>query len=163
MLKYFALGALLVGLATAAQAQSGGWQTEFAERPADWGGDIHYAVLRQADQGVLQVGCVRNRIERVLVTFAQPGGAPVNLPAEPQVFYAFDGGALEPGAWPLFEPGAIEVPRGAESARITRQIAQSSRLVVQASTSDGGTVSADFDLSGSDAVIPPMLQSCGMQ
>ncbi|MCG8354474.1 MAG: hypothetical protein MI920_02785 [Kiloniellales bacterium] len=153
---------VFVALCGAATAQGPQWIEEFTERPEEWGGDIHYAILDMPNRQALQVGCVRNRIEKVLVVFPQDRGVPAPLAPEPQVRYAFDNEDLQTTDWPLFEVGSIQVPRGGESSRITRRIATASRLVVQATTPDGTWVTADFDLAGNERVIPKMLEACGI-
>ena len=160
-----AWGALLVVLILAGPLPAqgdGGWLQEFTERPAEWGGDIRYAILEAGAGQTLQLGCTPNRIERILIVFRQEQGVPAPLAPSPEVRYAIDGGAMQQADWRLFEAGSIEVPRGAESARLTRQLAKSSRLRVEASRSDGGWMAADFDLSDIAQVVPPMLQACGL-
>ena len=138
------------------------WLQEFTERPAEWGGDIRYAMLTEADGQTLQLGCTANRIERILVVFRQDQGIPAPIAPSPDVRYAIDGGALQATDWRLFEAGSIEVPRGAESSRLTKQLVAASRLRIEASRGDGGWEVADFDLSGIRQVLPPMLQACGV-
>lgn len=151
-------------LSAAASAQAAGrWLQEFTERRAEWGGDIRYAILDAGQGQSLQLGCTPNRIERILVVFPQTQGVPAALAPSPEVRYAIDGGAMQPADWRLFEAGSLEVPRGGESARLTRQLAAASRLRVEAGRGDGGWTVADFDLSGIAAVVPPMLQACGLE
>lgn len=136
------------------------WRQEFIERRAEWGGDIRYASLELPNGQRLQVGCVRNRIERVLIRFPSDGGVSPVLPDNPRVTYAFDGDAPAPAQWKVFERGTLEVPRGGESSRVTKRIAQSQRLVVRSEALGGAIVVADFDLAGSDSMILPMLAAC---
>ena len=150
------------GLA-AAQGTALNWREEFTDRPAEWGGDIRYASLELPNGQRLQVGCVRNRIERILIRFPTDGGVSPVLPESPRVTYAFDQDAPAPAQWPMFERGTLEVPRGAESARVTKRIAQARRLVVRSEVIGGKIAVADFDLAGSDSVILPMLAACEIQ
>ena len=144
-------------------ASAGYWKTEFAERPADHGGDIRYAILFADNQSKLQVGCVASRIERIFIVFPKRAGSRPLIAPTPSVEYAFDGGNFKAATWRLFESGTLEVPRGGESSRITRMIARSSRLQVRATGMDGSWIDAEFDLSGSGDVVPAMLKECGIQ
>ncbi len=161
----FAAAGLVFLLAGTAAAQGMGprWVEEFSERPEEWGGDIRYAILDMPGRQRLQVGCVRNRIEKVLVVFPGVGTAAAPLAAQPSVRYAFDREDLQSADWPLFEQGTIQVPRGAQSSQITRRIGTASRFVVQATTPDGGWLTAEFDLAGNDQVVPKMLAACGVE
>ena len=159
-----ATGLVLLFAGTAvAQGMGPRWIEDFSERPEEWGGDIRYAILDMPGRQRLQVGCVRNRIEKVLVVFPGEGTAPAPLAAQPSVRYAFDREDLQSADWPLFEQGTIQVPRGGESSRITRRVATASRLVVQATTPNGNWLTAEFDLAGNDRVVPKMLAACGVE
>ncbi len=153
---------LLAGTA-AAQGMGQRWIEEFSERPEEWGGDIRYAILDMPGRQRLQVGCVRNRIEKVLIVFPGEGTAPAPLAAQPTVRYAFDREDLGSADWTLFEQGTIQVPRGAASSQITRRIATASRFVVQATTPNGTWLTAEFDLAGNEQVVPKMLAACGVE
>lgn len=155
---------LAAPLSAEVSAQGAGrWLEEFTERPAEWGGSIRYAILDAGRGETLQLGCTANRIERVLVVFRQSQGVPAPVAPSPDVRYAIDGGAMQPSDGRLFEPGSIEVPRGAESARLTKKLAKASRFRVEASRGDGGWMAADFDLSGIERVLPRMLDACGVE
>ena len=165
-----AWGALLAVLILAAPQSAqvsaqdtGRWLEEFTERRAEWGGDIRYAILDAGQGQSLQLGCTANRIERVLIVFRQSQGIPAPVAPSPDVRYAVDGGAMQASDGRLFEPGSIEIPRGAESARLTRLLAKASRFRVEASRGDGGWLAADFDLSGIEQILPPMLEACGIK
>ncbi len=165
MVKFLTATAALVLFAAAAGAQVMGpeWIEEFTDRPEEWGGDIHYAILDMPGRQALQVGCVRNRIEKVLVVFPEVNNALAPLAESPQVRYAFDNESMQSADWPLFEEGTIEVPRGGQSSRITRRIAAADRFVVQASARDGSTLTAEFDLLDSEVIVPKMLGACGIR
>ena len=157
---------LLAGLvfSSTAWAQTAGrWIEEFTERPAEWGGDIRYAILDLPNGASLQLGCTPNRIERILIVFRKEQGLPARIAPSPDVRYSIDGEAMQATEWPLFEAGSIEVPRGAVSAEITRRLQSATNLRVEASRGDGGAEVADFDLAGIEAVLPPMLQACNVQ
>lgn len=162
---------LLAGLALSgtaltgkAEAQTAGrWIEEFTERPAEWGGDIRYAILDLPGGQSLQLGCTPNRIERVLIVFQQDQGVPAPIAPSPAVRYSIDGEPMQEGDWRLFEAGSVEVPRGAESARITRRLQSATNFRVEATRGDGGWAVADFDLAGIEGVLPAMLQACNVQ
>ena len=156
-----AVSGLLWAAPAAAQTQ-GRWIEEFTERPADWGGDIRYAILDLPEGQALQLGCTPNRIERILIVFGQDQGVPAPIAPDPEVRYSIDGEPMQDRDWPLFEAGSIEVPRGAESARITRRLTTATNFRVEARRGDGGWEVADFDLLGVDRVLPQMLQACGV-
>ena len=158
-----ALLAVFVLIGSLPAQAAGRWLQEFTERRAEWGGDIRYAILDAGQGQSLQLGCTTKRIERVLIVFRQDQGVPAALAPSPDIRYALDGGAMHEADWRLFEAGSLEVPRGAESARLTRQLAEAERLRVEASRSDGGWAVADFDLSGIGQIVPPMLQACGLE
>jgi len=158
-----AFGAVALGQ-TNARAATGEWVQEFIERPAEDGGDIRYAILFEENQQSLQLGCVRNRIERVLIGFpTSAGGVAAPIAREPEVEYSFDNEAFEPADWPLFEAGSIEVPRGAKSSAITRRIMTSLRFKVRASGRDGQWYEADFNVVGGQQLLADMLDACGIK
>ena len=156
-----ALSGVLLAAPAAAQTQ-GRWIEEFTERPAEWGGDIRYAMLDLPGGQTLQLGCTPNRIERILVVFRQDQGIPAPIAPSPEVRYSIDGEPMETRDWPLFEAGSVEVPRGAESARITRRLTSATNFRVEARRGDGSWEVADFDLLGIEQVLPQMLQACGV-
>ena len=156
------LAALLSGTAFA-QVTGPQWIEEFTERPEEWGGDIRYAFLDMPGRQSLKVGCVRNRIERVLIVFPEVNNALAPLAANPQVRYAFDNEDLQPADWPLFEQGSIVVPRGGQSSRIARRIGVADRFIVQATMADGNWLTAEFDLIDSENYVPKMFAACGIQ
>ncbi len=159
-----AMGSLVLFAAVAvAQVTGPEWIEEFTDRPEEWGGDIHYAILDMPGRQALQVGCVRNRIEKVLVVFPEVNNALAPIAENPQVRYAFDNEAMQSANWPLFEEGTIEVPRGAQSSRITRRIAAAERFEVQANAQDGSTLTAEFELLDSEVIVPKMLGACGIR
>ncbi len=165
MIKYLTAMASLILFSAAAFAQVTGpqWIEEFTERPPEWGGDIRYSFLDMPGRQALKVGCVRNRIERVLIVFPEVNNALAPIADNPQVRYAFDNEAMQATDWPLFEEGSIEVPRGGQSSRITRRIAAAERFVVQANARDGSTLTAEFDLLDSELIVPKMLGACGIR
>lgn len=154
--------ALAFGNAAAAQT-AGKWSEEFTERPAEWGGDIRYALLETSTGSSLRLGCTPNRIERVLVVFGAEGGQPAPIGQAPIVRYSIDGEPLLTTDWPLFESGSIEVPRGAESAEITQLLTTARTFRVEANRLDGGWQVAEFDLIGIEWVVIPMLEACGIK
>ena len=162
LLAAFGIAVLLGGTALA-QGTAPRWSEEFFERPRDWGGDMWSSTLFMPGGQRLRVACTPNRVERVMIVFPRAGSEPAPLAATPQVRYAFDNDDLRSAEWPLFERGSIEVPRGAESARITRRIAETSRFLVQATSADGTWLTAEFELAGSGQLVPKMLASCGVQ
>ena len=157
-----ALLALLTLTAPLAAQEGGRWLQEFTQRPAEWGGDIRYALLDAGSGQTLQLGCTANRIERVLVVFRQDQGVPAPISPSPDVRYAVDGGPLQDSGGRLFEAGAVEIPRGSESAALTKSLAGATRLRVEATRGDGAWMAADFDLTGIDRVLPAMLTACGI-
>lgn len=164
-LAAFSAGALAPALAPgAANAAAGEWLEEFIERPAADGGDIRYAILFGENGQSLQLGCVRNRIERVLIGFPTgAGGVSAPIARAPQAEYSFDNEAYEAADWPLFEAGSIEVPRGAQSAAITRRIMTSLRFKVRAQGTDGQWHEADFNVVGGQQLLAEMLDACGVR
>lgn len=164
MLRLLALLLATLAFGSAAMAQTAGrWIEEFTERPAEWGGDIRYAILDLPGGQTLQLGCTPNRIERILIVFGQDQGIPAPIAPSPNVRYSIDGEPMQDTDWRLFEAGSVEAPRGAESAEITRRLQSATNFRVEASRADGGWQVADFDLAGIERVLPPMLQACNVQ
>ena len=158
-----ALAAFSAGTLAPNTVQAAEWLEEFIERPEADGGDIRYAILFGDNGQSLQLGCVRNRIERVLIGFpAGGGGVAAPIARTPKVEYSFDNEAYESADWPLFEAGSIEVPRGAQSSAITRRIMRSLRFKVRANATDGQWIEADFNVLGGQQILTDMLDACGL-
>lgn len=138
------------------------WLAEFRERPADEGGDIRYLTLDLAANGALQMGCVRNRIEKVLIYFPAFGGSTAPLPPNPQVEYSFDNEPMQAANWPLFESGAIVVPRGSEANKVVRRMTTAVQFNVRATGSDGAWYNADFTVANGQQLLKDMLQACNI-
>lgn len=154
------LGCILVD---AAPLWAGSWKQELIRRPAEDGGDVRYAILYEAGNSTLQIGCTANRIERVLIVFPLKDGVTAPIAQQPEASYAFDDEDAKATDWPLFEPGTVAVPRGSQSSRITRKIGDAQRLRVTAKGYGGAPLTASFDLSGAGPVVDSLLGDCGIR